>query len=141
MTNPKNRRTAPGRERSADQRSGTFKPGHEKRGGRKRGTPNAFSAAFKKALVEAADRVGMYGNGEQGLTGYLRWVARYHARTFMRGLTSVLRRELLQGDSAEEPRPILEEIDEQIREYIARASKAQSKSPWGWTVQDFSSAS
>ena len=100
MTNPKNRRTAPGRERSADQRSGTFKPGHEKRGGRKRGTPNAFSAAFKKALVEAADRVGMYGNGEQGLTGYLRWVARYHARTFMRGLTSVLRRELLQGELA-----------------------------------------
>ena len=133
MTNPKNRRNAPGRERSAYQRSSTFKPGHNKRGGRKRGTPNAFSADFKKALVEAADRIGMYGNGEQGLIGYLRWVARYHPRTFMRGLTSVLRWEFLQGDLAEEPRRTLAEINEQIREDIGRASKAEPKSPSGWT--------
>ena len=78
----------------------------------------------------------MYGNGEQGLIGYLRWVARYHPRTFMRGLTSVLRWEFLQGDLAEEPRRTLAEINEQIREDIGRASKAEPKSPSGWT-QDF----
>ena len=38
MTNPFNRGSAPGRARDALQRSGSFEPGHKKRGGRKKGS-------------------------------------------------------------------------------------------------------
>ncbi len=59
MTNPYQRGSAPGREQPDFLRKASFKTGHEKKGGRKRGTPNAFSADYKRALVEAAYRVGL----------------------------------------------------------------------------------
>ena len=52
------RGSAPGRARSEDQRPGSFKKGHKKRGGRQRGTPNKFSAEYKKDILEAANRIG-----------------------------------------------------------------------------------
>ena len=52
------RGSAPGRARSEDQRPGSFKKGHKKRGGRQRGTPNKFTAEFKKDILEAAHRIG-----------------------------------------------------------------------------------
>ena len=73
---------APGRARDADQRSGSFKPGHKKLGGRKRGTPNAASPDYRKTIIEAACRVGGDGGGRDGLVGYLRWVARHHPKVF-----------------------------------------------------------
>ena len=60
------RGSAPGRARSEDQRPGSFKKGHKKRGGRQRGTPNKFSAEYKKDIFEAAHRVGMDANGTLG---------------------------------------------------------------------------
>jgi len=70
MTNPLNRGTAPGRARDASERPGTFKPGHKKLGGRKKGTPNALSADYKKAIMTAAYFVGRDGMGAEGLVGY-----------------------------------------------------------------------
>jgi hypothetical protein len=64
-------RTAHGRR---DHRPGSFKLGHKKLGGRKKGTPNAISADLKKALLQAADRVGSDGNGKDGLGGYFAWL-------------------------------------------------------------------
>ena len=117
---------------------GRFKPGHKKRGGRKRGTPNAFSAQYRKAILEAAYRIGMGGNGEQGVVGYLRFLARYHPRSFFVGLINILLWEFLKGDaSAEEPRRTLEEFDESIREYIGLANDAERRSPWACSAQDF----
>ena len=52
MTDPFKRGSAPGRERPEHQRPGTFKRGREKRGGRKRGTRNAFSADYKRAILD-----------------------------------------------------------------------------------------
>ena len=52
------RGSAPGRARSEDQRPGSFKKGHKKRGGRQRGTPNKFSAEYKKHILEAATASG-----------------------------------------------------------------------------------
>ena len=53
---------------------GSFKPGHKKLGGRKKGTPNALSADYVSAVLEAAYRVGRDGNGKDGFVGYLRWL-------------------------------------------------------------------
>jgi hypothetical protein len=56
MTNPFNRGSALGRARDALQRSGSFEPGHKKRGGRKKGSGNVISPEHKRALFEAARR-------------------------------------------------------------------------------------
>jgi hypothetical protein len=61
MSNPFTRGSAPGRARDADQRRGSFKPGHKKVGGRRKGTPNRISADYKQAFLAVADRVGMDG--------------------------------------------------------------------------------
>ena len=63
MTNSFKRGSAPGRARSEDQRSGSFKKGRQKRGGRQRGTPNKFPAEYKNQILEAANRVGEDANG------------------------------------------------------------------------------
>ena len=70
MTNASNRGTAPGRARDASQRPGSFKPGHKKLGGRKKGTPNALSVDYKNAVTAAAYFVGRDGKGAGGLVGY-----------------------------------------------------------------------
>ena len=74
MTNAFNRGTAPGRARDASERPGTFKPGHKKLGGRKKGTPNALSADYKKAIMTAAYFAGRDGMGAEGLVGYFKRV-------------------------------------------------------------------
>jgi hypothetical protein len=74
MRNPLDRGNSPGRAREAYQRPGSFKLGHKKLGGRKKGTPNAISADLKKALLQAAHRVGSDGNGKDGLGGYIAWL-------------------------------------------------------------------
>jgi hypothetical protein len=82
MTNPFGRGSAPGREQPDYLRSGSFKPGHEKQGGRKKGTPNAFSIDYKKAILEAAYRIGNDGNGKDGILGYFLWVGKRHPTVF-----------------------------------------------------------
>ena len=82
MTNPFKRGSAPGRERADDLRPGTFKSGHPKRGGRKRGTPNALFADYKRAIVEAAYRIGYDGNRKDGIVCYFRWIASRHPEVF-----------------------------------------------------------
>ena len=76
------RRVQKGRERADDLRPGTFKSGHPKRGGRKRGTPNALFADYKRAIVEAAYRIGYDGNRKDGIVGYFRWIASRHPEVF-----------------------------------------------------------
>ena len=137
MTNPTNRGTAPGRERPADQRPGSFKSGHAKRGGRKRGTPNAFSPDYRKALLEAAYRIGSDGNGKNAVVGYCEWIADHHPRSFALMLSTLLPWEFLQGAIAEEPRATMNEINEEIRECTGLADKPAPKRPWCWTGQDF----
>jgi hypothetical protein len=50
------------------------KPG-ERRGGRKKGTPNKTTAVLKEAILLAAEQTGEDGKGKDGLVGYLRHVA------------------------------------------------------------------
>jgi hypothetical protein len=57
MDSSSKRGSAPGRGRPVSQRPGTFKPGHQKFGGRKRSTPNALSVMDKSDLIEAMTAV------------------------------------------------------------------------------------
>jgi hypothetical protein len=157
MANRFRRGSAPGRARSEDQRPGSFKRGHKKRGGRQRGTPNKFSAEYKNDILEAAYRVGEDANGAQGLVGYFRWVARRHPRIMCGLLGSVMELQELEIGLPEKPRPNMEELDEDVRAYIGLGSndrmqpepaepdrhKAQAQrqspdldAPWAWTGRD-----
>ncbi len=82
MTDPLNRGTTPARARDASQRPGTFRKGHRKFGGRKKGTPNVVTKDLKVAIVEAAHRLGSDGKGKDGLVGYLMALAVEDTRTF-----------------------------------------------------------
>ena len=52
-----------------------FEKGHKKLGGRKRGVPNKFPRAVIDVILAAAEDVGFNGRGDDGLIGYLRWLA------------------------------------------------------------------
>jgi hypothetical protein len=142
MTNPFKPGSAPGRAQSADLRPGSFKQGHEKRGGRKRGTPNLFANDFRE-IYEAAYRIGEDGNGKNGFVGYFTWVALYHPRIFGGVLlTNLVLLELAEGDTPREPCRTIEEINDGVRDYIGltsknRATGQQSEPPWAWTGQPF----
>lgn len=50
--------------------------------GRPKGAPNRTTAVLKDAILLAAEQVGENGNGEDGLTGYLRMVAKSDVKAF-----------------------------------------------------------
>jgi hypothetical protein len=118
-----------------------FKRGHAKVGGRKRGTPNARAASQLQArLYEAADRVGFDGNGKDGLIGYFRWLAIYHAPAFSRMLACILPLE----HRMVEPDPLrtMEEIHREVRAFVEREradfleqplDDVDMVAPWRWT--------
>ena len=137
MRNAFTRGSAPGRAQPSDLRPGSFKPGHEKRGGRKRGTPNLFSIDYKRAILEAAYRIGQDGNGKNGITGYFSWVATRHPRVCASLLMNVLALQYAEGDASEEPRWTIEEMDQSVRDYIGLTGQHRTKGQWGWTGQDF----
>jgi len=145
MTNPLKRGSAPNRAQPDYARPGSFKPGHEKRGGRKRGTPNLISADYKKAILEAAYRVGQDGNGKDGVVGYFWWVGERHPGIFYPELyTSVLPLEDAASDTPEEPRQTIEELNQWFRDDIGltgdnrtkrQTIHVESQGPWDWTGQ------
>jgi hypothetical protein len=65
------------------QRPGTFKKGHKKLGGRKKGTPNRFNMDLIQAIVQAAEQVGSDGKGNGGVDGYLQMLAGQKAGYFV----------------------------------------------------------
>ncbi|MGO9327385.1 MAG: hypothetical protein ACLQJ0_04640 [Steroidobacteraceae bacterium] len=146
MTNTLKRGSAPNRAQPDDARSGSFKSGHEKQGGRKRGTPNRISADYRKAMLEAAYRVGYDGNGKDGVVGYLIWVGLHHAATFGAGLNAVLLLQFAETNMPERPPSTREELNQRVRDSIGLAGKnrteektvqGESQSPWDWTGQPF----
>ena len=147
MADRTNRGSAPGRERDAVQRPGSFKPGHEKRGGRKRGTPNAIGSDCGKAVLRAAYHVGENGAGQHGLVGYCRWLALHHPVPFS-GLIlmRLLALECAESNPPERSLPTMEEVNQSLREYVGLTGKEQTKksavppesrAPGDWTGQDF----
>jgi hypothetical protein len=106
-----------------------------------------FSIDYKKAIVEAAYRIGQDGNGKNGVIGYFSWVAARHPGIFfITMLVSLLQLENAESNAPEEPRRTAEENNQWFREYIGLTGKnrtkgqtvqVESQSPWGWTGQDF----
>lgn len=58
--------------------------------GRPKGSPNKTTAALKEAILLAAEQVGEDGEGYDGLTGYLRRVAKEDVKAFSGLLGKVL---------------------------------------------------
>ena len=146
MINPLKRGSAPNRAQPYYARPGSFKSGHEKRGGRKRGTPNQISAGYRKAILEAAYQFGNDGNGKDGIVGYLKWVAVRHPAIFCAQLGNLVRLEFAERYAPEEPPRTMEEINQWVRDYIglAGANRTEEKtvqveppSPSDWTGQPF----
>lgn len=54
--------------------------GAKKRGGRPKGAPNRITTALKEAILLACSQHGYNGKGQDGLTGYLRRLARDEKR-------------------------------------------------------------
>ena len=138
MTDRFKRGSAPGRARSEDQRPGSFKKGHKKRGGRQRGTPNKFSAEYKKDILEAAYRIGEDANGKLGLVGYLRWVARRYPQVFCSMLGRELEFQELEIGLPQRERPTVEEFNEAVRVHIGLAGhdQTQMKPAEPWSAAD-----
>ena len=133
MTNPFRRGSAPDRAQPEHLRPGGFKAGHKKLGGRKRGTPNAFSADYKELILEAADRVGQDGNGKGGVGGYFLWIGKHHPTIFYTVLwISLLELEEAESNAPEQPRRTMDEIHRSVRERIERKAKKRTRRP---TVQ------
>jgi hypothetical protein len=139
------RGSAPGRAQPEDLRPGSFKHGHEKCGGRKPGTPNLFSRDYKRAIVEAAYRIGQDGNGKNGVKGYFSWVAIRHPPAFCTILVSLLPFEFAESSTLAQPRRTTGETDQWLREYIGLKEKNRAQrqtvqidsQSWAWTGQDF----
>ncbi len=138
MTNHLMRGSAPDRARPANLRPGSFKQGHAKLGGRKRGTPNLFSIDYRKAILEAADRIGQDGNGKNGVFGYFMWVGERHPGIFYTVLfVSLLPLQNAESETPEEPRSTTEEIDQSFGEYIGLTRKNRTTGQTVPVEQDF----
>lgn len=140
------RGSAPDRARDDYLRRGSFKHGHPKRGGRRPGAPNAFSADYKKAILEAMHRIGYDGNGSCGVVGYLMWTGVYHPRAFCFLLGHVLCLEGLETTKPPEPLPTVDQINERVLVLIGRESgdlkpedrvHMHTEGAAEWTGQDF----
>jgi hypothetical protein len=130
MKNPHERGSAPDCAREASDRPGSFKKGHKKLGGRKKGTPNLLSTEYKKAILEAAYRVGQDGNGKRGVTGYFLWVGKRHPTVFYTILwISLLPLEEAQSNAPEKPRRTSDESNRWVQEYLGLGGKNRKKRP------------
>ncbi len=128
MSDPSKKGTSPGRARPESSRPRSFQNGHQKVGGRKPGTPNFFSADYKKTILEAAYRVGEDGNGKDGLVGYFTWVALYHPAAFALLLSSLLAFDDLESD-VEDPSRRTEEINSWVRDETGINAESATTGP------------
>jgi hypothetical protein len=106
-----------------------------------------LSIDFKSGICEAAYRIGEDGNGKNGLVGYFSWVAERHPRVFGTVLlTNILVLENAESDTPEEPCRTIEEVNQEVRDYIGLTGKnratgqpdqVESEPSWAWTGQPF----
>ena len=125
MSNPFSRGSAPGRARDADQRRGSFKPGHKKVGGRKKGTPNRISADFKTAVLAVADRIGMDGKGKDGVVGYFGYIAERYPAAYCKLVSRFIDFEEVYPERSS---PIADQLNSDLREHM-HAKRNPAKAP------------
>jgi hypothetical protein len=81
------------------QRRGTFRQGHQKLGGRQKGTPNRISSNLIERIMQAAGQVGSDGKGKDGIDGYFQRLAGKNEGYFV----SLLRQAVQKQMPAAEP--------------------------------------
>jgi len=118
MANAFTRGSAPGRAREDWERKGSFQKGHAKVGGRRKGTPNAMSRDYTNAILEAAYRVGMDGNGVGGIVGYFMWIAACYPQVYVPALIRLLELESSYSASTDRPAATVREINDRLRQLI-----------------------
>lgn len=77
---------------------GGRKAGGKKTGGRKKGTPNKNTSDLKNAILEAAEKVGLDGQGTDGLTGYCSRLALKEPKAFATLLGKVMPLQIANAD-------------------------------------------
>jgi hypothetical protein len=75
-------------------KQGTFKTGHKKLGGRKKGTPNRINSNLIERIVQAAEQVGADGKGKDGVDGYLQMLADQKTGYFVGLLRQAVQRQV-----------------------------------------------
>jgi hypothetical protein len=128
MANAFTRGSAPGRARDASERSGSFKKGHKKVGGRQKGTPNLLSREYKDAVLEAAYRVGFDGSGQGGIIGYFMWIAAVYPMAYVIALIRLLELEYSYGADPDQPSSTVDEINERLRNQIGLTNSETARS-------------
>jgi hypothetical protein len=128
MANAFTRGSAPGRARDASERSGSFKKGHKKVGGRQKGTPNLLSREYKDAVLEAAYRVGFDGSGQGGIIGYFMWIAAVYPMAYVIALIRLLELEYSYGGDPDRPSSTADEINERLRKQIGLTNSETARS-------------
>lgn len=91
-----------------------FKKGHDKQGGREKGTKNKTTVLLKEALIMAAECEGLDRHGKDGLVGFLRMMSRREPAVFGRLLEKLLPYQLTGKDGT--PMQIIHSTKEQLLE-------------------------
>jgi hypothetical protein len=91
------------------QRPGSFKKGHKKLGGRKKGTPNQMNRDLIQTIVRAAEQVGSDGKGKGGIDGYFQRLAGKKENQFV----TLLRQAVQKQGPATEPQNEVAYLTEQ----------------------------
>lgn len=91
-----------------------FKKGHEKMGGREKGTKNKTTVLLKEALILAAECEGLDRKGKHGLVGFLRQLSRREPAVFGRLLEKLLPYQLTGKDGS--PLQVVHSTKEQLVE-------------------------
>jgi hypothetical protein len=91
-----------------------FKPGHEKIGGREKGTKNKVSVLLKEAIMMAAEAEGLDRKGKDGVVGFLRMLSRREPAVFGRLMEKLLPYQLTGKDGS--PMQVVHSTKEQLLE-------------------------
>lgn len=77
-----------------------FDKGHEKIGGRAKGTKNKTTVLLKEAIIMAAEHEGLDRHGKDGLVGFLRMLSRREPAVFGRLMEKLLPYQLTGKDGS-----------------------------------------
>ena len=89
-----------------------FEKGHEKKGGREKGTKNKTTTLLKEAIIMAAECEGLDRHGKGGLVGFLRMLSRREPAVFGRLMEKLLPYQLTGKDGS--PMQVVHTTKEQL---------------------------
>ena len=96
---------------------------------RQKGTPNALSPEYRNAVLEAAYRVGIDGNGLGGIVGYCMWIAACYPQVYILALIRLLELENSHVADTPRPSPTVDGINERLRSAIGLCGEQRQGDP------------